>query len=130
MILTDTSILIEWSRMPTIGVAQTLLSGTPAVCGITVAELYEGVRTEPERADVEVTLRRFGRVPIDEPVWELTGRIMGAMTRRGTKVKFTDAAIAATAIHHSVPLWTRDRHFTWIQGAFPELDLFDESTTT
>lgn len=128
MILADTSILIEWSRMPTVKVARIVVSGMPVVCGITVAEMYEGVRSDAERADVEVTLRRFGQMPIEEPVWELTGRIMGAMTRRGTKVKFPDAVIAATAIHKDVPLWTRDRHFGWIQAAFPELALFDEAT--
>jgi predicted nucleic acid-binding protein len=127
MILTDTSILIEWSRKPSVAVARILFSGRPAVCGITVAELHAGVRSEPERADVEVTLRRFGLVPIDEPVWELTGRISGAMARRGTKIKFQDAAIAATAIHRNLPLWTRDAHFTWVQAAFPQLILFDES---
>jgi predicted nucleic acid-binding protein len=127
MILTDTSILIEWSRKPSVGVARILVSGRPAVCGITVAELYGGVRSEPERADVEVTLRLFGVVPIDDPVWELTGRISGAMARRGTKIKFQDAAIAATAIHLNLPLWTRDSHFTWVQAAFPQLILFDES---
>jgi predicted nucleic acid-binding protein len=128
MILADTSILIEWSRMPTVNVSRVLLSGSLAVCGITVAELYEGVRSEPERVDVDATLLRLGRVPMEEPVWRLTGRVMGAMTRKGTKVKFPDAAIAATAIHHQIPLWTRDGHFTWVQAAFPELTLFDELT--
>ncbi len=65
---------------------------------------------------------------MNEPVWELTGRISGAMTRRGTKIKFPDAAIAATAIHNGLPLWTRDSHFTWVQAEFPQLVLFDEST--
>lgn len=127
MILTDTSILIEWARKPSVAVARVLSSGDPAVCGITVAELYAGIRSQPEQTDVEVTLRRFGVVPIDEPVWELTGRISGAMARRGTKIKFQDAAIAATAIHHDLPLWTRDAHFTWVQAAFPELILYDEA---
>lgn len=128
MMLADTSILIEWSRMPTVGVARVVLSGTPSVCGITVAELYDGVRSEEERTDVEVTLQRFGRVAIDEPVWELTGRILGVMARRGTKIKFPDAAVAATAIQENLPLWTRDRLFKWVQAAFPELTLFDEAT--
>lgn len=127
MILTDTSILVEWSRMPSVLVARILASGRPAVCGITVAELYGGVRSEPERVDVELTLRRFGNVPIEDAVWELTGRVSGAMARRGTKIKFQDAVIAATAIHRNLPLWTRDAHFTWVKSAFPELILFDES---
>ncbi len=128
MILTDTSILIDWLRMPTLPVARVVASEQPAICGITVAELYAGVRSPAEQTDLEATLRRFGNVPIEEPVWELTGRISGAMARRGTKVKFQDAVIAATAIHAKVPLWCRDVHFTWIQTAFPELDLFDDTT--
>jgi predicted nucleic acid-binding protein len=129
MILTDTSILIEWSRMPSVPVGRILASGRASVCGVTVAEMFEGVRSEPERADVELTLRRFGLMPIEDAVWELTGRILGAMARRGTKVKFQDAVIAATAIHANLPLWTRDAHFTWVQSAFPQLILFDESTS-
>lgn len=127
MILADTTILIELSRKPTVPVARAVLSTSPAVCGIVVAELYTGVQREAQRVDVEATLQLFVRVPIDEPVWKLTGQIMGAMARRGTKIKFPDAAIAATAIHHDLPLWTRDTHFQWVQAAFPELILFDEA---
>ncbi len=128
MILTDTSILIEFARKPTLPVARVVVSGKPAVCGIVVAELYTGVQAEAQRADVEATLRLFRRVPIDDPVWELTGRVLGAMARRGTKIKFPDAVIAATAIRRKLPLWTRDTHFAWVQSAFPELTLFDERT--
>lgn len=127
MILADSSILIELARKPTLPVLRTLRSGKPAVCGIMIGELQAGVRSAHQQTDLEATLRLFGRVPIDEAVWELTGRILGAMTRRGTKVKFQDAAIAATAIHRNLPLWTRDRHFSWIQASFPELALFDEA---
>ncbi|HEV3049489.1 MAG TPA: PIN domain-containing protein [Longimicrobium sp.] len=126
MILTDTSVLIEFARKPTLPVAQVVVSGKPAVCGVVVAELYTGLQTEAQRPDLDALLRLFGRVPIDEPVWKITGRVMGAMTRRGTKIKFPDAVIAATAIHRKLPLWTRDAHFTWVQSAFPELKLFDE----
>jgi predicted nucleic acid-binding protein len=104
-----------------------VVAGKPVVCGITVAEMHAGVRSQAHGRDVAATLRLFGQVPIDEPVWALTGRISRAMARRGTKVKFQDAVIAATAIHRELPLWCRDRHFTWIQAAFPELVLFDEN---
>lgn len=127
MILADTSILVEMARKPTVVVTRIVLSRKPIICGIVVAELYTGVRTESERRDVEASLRLFRQVPMDEPIWRLTGAIVGAMTRHGTKVKFQDAAIAATAMHNDVPIWTRDRHFTWIQSAFAELVLFDEN---
>jgi predicted nucleic acid-binding protein len=127
MILADTSILIEFVRKPSLPVARVVLSGKPVVCGVSVAEMQAGVRSEAHGKDVAATLRLFGQLPIDEPVWALTGRISRAMARRGTKVKFQDAVIAATAIHRDLPLWSRDRHFTWVQASFPELKLFDEN---
>ena len=41
MILTDTSVLIEWSRMPSVPVGRILASGRASVCGVTVAEMFE-----------------------------------------------------------------------------------------
>lgn len=127
MILADTSILIELARKPTLPVARVVLSGRPVVCGITVAELYAGVRSEIQRVRLEGSLGLFGHVAMEDAVWPLTGRISGAMARHGRKIKFQDAAIAATALHRNLPLWTRDRHFTWVRAAFPALVLFDEA---
>lgn len=127
MILADTSILIELARKPTLLVARVVLSGRPVVCGITVAELYAGVHSETQRVRLEGSLGLFGQIVMEDVVWPLTVRISGAMARRGRKIKFQDAAIAATAIHRNLPLWTRDQHFAWVQAAFPELVLFDEA---
>lgn len=128
MILTDTSILIELARKPTLPVARVVLSGRPVVCGITVAELYAGVQSEVQRVRLAGSLGLFSHIPMEDVVWPLTGQISGTMARLGRKIKFQDAAIAATAIHRGLPLWTRDRHFKWVQSAFPELVLFDEAT--
>lgn len=50
-----------------------------------------------------------------------------AMIRRGTKIPLPDAVLAATAIHHGIPLWTRDAHFARVQAVAPGLILFDDS---
>lgn len=128
MILADSSILIEFVRKPSLPLARVVITGKAAICGITVAEMHAGARSEAHRQDVAAILRLFGGVPIDDQVWALAGRISATMARRGTKVKFQDAVIAATALRHDLPLWARDQHFSWIQGAFPGLALFDEAT--
>lgn len=128
MILTDTSIVIEWSRRPSFAVQDVIDSGRAAVCGPVIAELYGGVRSEIERVDLEIALQQFARVEIDEDTWILAGRMLGDMERRGTRIPFPDAIIAAAAVRHGVPLWTRDQHFARLSTVAPGLAFFDEST--
>lgn len=39
-----------------------------------------------------------------------------------------DVTIAATAIHHHIPLWTRDDDFERVRAVAPELTFFNEAT--
>lgn len=126
MILVDTSVLVDWLRAPSLRVRGLIVERETAVWGVTVAELLTGVRNPDDRRRVETVLTLFGRLPIEEPVWEAAGALMGVLSQRGTRIPFPDALIAATAIHHSVPLWTRDRHFAAARLAAPDLILFDE----
>lgn len=128
MILTDTSVVIEWSRRPTVPVQRVIDSGTAAVCGPVIAELYGGVRSGAERVDLEIALAQFERVEIDEPIWVLAGSMLGEMERRGTRIPFPDAIIAAAAVHHRIPVWTRDKHFARLRSVAPDLSFFDESS--
>jgi len=75
-----------------------------AISVVSRCELFAG-RDEPER------LRRFlsplVEMPIDRVIAELAGT-----TRRTTGIATPDALIAATALHHRIPLMTRNRrHF-------------------
>jgi predicted nucleic acid-binding protein len=127
VILADSSILIEWQRIPSIRTRQVIATEEAAVCGVTVAELLTGARNPVERQKTMALLGAFQRVAIEEPVWELAGDISAVLRVRGTPLNLADVVIAATAIHHSVPLWTRDTHFSRVQTVAPQLILFDES---
>jgi predicted nucleic acid-binding protein len=128
VILTDTSSVIEQARRPSFELQRVIDSGQAAVCGPVIAELYGGVRSDAERMDLEVTLQQFARAEVDEPIWILAGRILGDMDRRGNRVPFPDAVIAATAVTHGMPVWTRDQHFSRFRAVLPELTFFDETT--
>lgn len=128
MILADTSVVIDWLRLPSLMSRRIIGSHAPAICGVSVAELLVGIRSEPERARLMHQLAAFGRVAVEEPVWEIAGRIGGALEAKGSRIPFPDTLIIATAIHHGLPLWTRDKHFARVQGVAPELVLFDETT--
>lgn len=128
MILTDTSIVIEQARRPSFDVQRVIDSGEAAVCGPVIAELYGGVRSDTERVDLEIALQQFARVEIDEGIWKLAGRMLGDMERRGTRIPFPDSIIAAAAVQHGMPVWTRDQHFARLRVVAPGLTFFDEST--
>lgn len=128
MILADSSVLIEWQRIPSIKTRQIISAHNAAICGVTVAELLAGARNPVERQKTMTLLGAFQQVRIEEPVWELAGDISAGLRARGTPLMLADVVIAATAIHYSLPLWTRDAHFDRVQSVVPQFVLFDEST--
>lgn len=129
MILADSSILIDWQRVPAIRTRQIVRAQNAGICGVTVTELLTGARNPLERQKTMTLLSAFRPVKVEDPVWELAGDISSALRVRGTPMKLPDIVIAATAIHHGMPLWTRDAHFSQVQAVVPQLALFDERTS-
>jgi predicted nucleic acid-binding protein len=129
VILADSSILIEWQRVPSANISSRRIAAEQeaAICGVTVAEVLQGARSSLERTKLSVLLSAFRRLAIEEEIWDLTGDLSARLRSRGTPLAIPDLAIAATAIYYSLPLWTRDAHFHRVQGVAPELILFDES---
>lgn len=129
MILADSSVLIEWQRMPSIQLYKIMTRYHAGICGVTVAEVLTGARDPQERAKSMELLASFAPVPIDAAVWELAGDISAKLRQRGTPLMLSDVIIAATAIHHHLPLWTRDDHFDRVRAVAPQFALFNESTS-
>jgi predicted nucleic acid-binding protein len=127
VILADSSVLIEFQRIPSLRTRQIIAKHDAAICGVTVVELLTGARNSAERQRVATLLSAFKRLPVDEPAWELAGDLAAGLRVRGMSLALADVVIAATAVHHGLPLWTRDNHFARLQALAP-LALFDEST--
>lgn len=94
-----------------------------AVSAITLAELQLGVllAEDPEvRAtrlarlvDVEAT---FVAIAVDRRVASAYAELVGAARRAGRRPRPMDGLIAATAIAHGVPVYTRDQGFLGLPG--------------
>ncbi len=92
-----------------------------AVSFMTVAELYQWtvVRNWGNRriAQLERTLRSYIFLPVSVELCRLWGQIRGARRSAGRPISPQDAWIAATALHHGIPLVTDDDgDFAGIQG--------------
>jgi predicted nucleic acid-binding protein len=85
VILADTSIVIEWQRIPSITTRRIIAAHDARVCGVTVAEVLTGARNPVERQKTMLLLGAFRRVDVEEPVWELAGDISAGFSRHTRK---------------------------------------------
>jgi predicted nucleic acid-binding protein len=126
MILTDTSVVIDWLRSPNTRLYGIISTYAAAICGVTVAEVFAGARTTAELTHYRVALTVFGNVPVPLDIWERVGQNLFACRRMGITVPLADAIIATVAIDNSLELWTYGIHFALMQAALPALQLFVE----
>ncbi|MGA8027433.1 MAG: type II toxin-antitoxin system VapC family toxin [Bryobacteraceae bacterium] len=76
-----------------------------ACCSINVTEIYAGMRAR-EEAHTEEFLRSLEYFSVTFLVARLAGLLKRDYSRKGKTLTFTDATIAAVAIHHEIPLIT------------------------
>ena len=119
MVVVDTSVWIDFFRNPVAegnGRLEELIRdhNRTAICGLILQEILQGIR---DRKIFELTRQRFLFLPYLEAPREdhlLAAALYRDLRKKGVTVPSTDAAIAAVAIHHGFPLFTRDMHFSEI----------------
>ncbi|MFN2389718.1 MAG: PIN domain-containing protein [Actinomycetota bacterium] len=112
--LLDTSVLIARED----GGRPGALPEESAISVVTLAELHIGVlvaddprvRARRMRSLSEVE-RSFDALPIDKDVARSFATIVADARNHGRKPKIMDAWIAATAVAHDLPVYTRDADF-------------------
>lgn len=94
-----------------------------AISAMSLAELHLGVlraRTGEQRAmrlrRLAVIESRLDALPIDDDVARSYGMLVAAARDQGRRPQVADALIAATAIAHDLPLYTRDADFDGLPG--------------
>jgi len=126
MILADTTVAVAYERTRSARLTQIVQANAAAICGITVAEMFAGVRTAQDEVRCLAALADFQRLPIPDTLWETVGRNQSQLLAQGRTVPLADAAIATLALHVDVELWHYDRHFLDIQKVLPRLKFFQE----
>ncbi|MGD0843817.1 MAG: PIN domain nuclease [Geobacteraceae bacterium] len=116
MVVVDTSIWIDFFNNPEMEGNNRLEElirdqNRAAICGVILQEILQGIR---EQKSYDLTRQRLLFLPFLESTREvhiLAASIYRDLRKRGVTVPSVDAAIAAIAIHHGFPLFTRDDHF-------------------
>jgi predicted nucleic acid-binding protein len=126
MILADTTVAIDYERARTPRLQQIIQANNAAVCGLTVAEMFAGVRTAKDEARCLAALADFQRLAIADTLWETVGRNQSQLLAHGLTLQLPDVAIATLALDLDLELWHYDRHFFDIQRVFPQLKFFQE----
>ena len=119
-ILPDTCAWIDYFRpgVAPLGQAldQALSTEIIYVCGPVLYELFQGAKSEKERA---LLTSAFGALPyleMNEALWIKAGQLSADTRKAGKTVPFSDVLIAALAIEHNLAVLTMDEHFRNIPG--------------
>jgi predicted nucleic acid-binding protein len=126
MILTDASVVIVYERFPTARLKKIIADAGAVVCGLTVAELFAGIRSAKDESKLRTALGDFQSLSIADALWEPSGRNQSQLSAKGITVPLIDTALATIAMESDIELWTYDSHFAMIQGVLPALQLFQE----
>ena len=126
MILTDASVVIVYERVPTARLKKIIAAAGAVVCGLTVAELFAGVRSAKDESKLRNALADFQRLSIADAVWEPSGRNQAHLSAKGITVPLIDTALAAIAIESDIELWTYDSHFAMIKQFYRLFSSFQE----
>jgi len=126
MILTDTTVVIDYLRVPTARLVKIIQAHQAAICGATLSEVYAGARSPADFKKYDNALSLFSVVAIRKKTWANLGRNLAQLGAKGITVPFPDGLIATVAIDNDLELWNHDRHFADMQKVLPALKLFQE----
>ena len=110
--LLDTSVVIAVSKGVSLELPAQGAISVVTLCGLHHGALVSSGAQQGQRIAVLAAAERdFEVLPVDARVAPHFGRLMAEARSRGRRPRVSDALIAATAISHALPLFSRDRDF-------------------
>ena len=122
VVVADTNIISYVFKRQPLGTLynQLLIGREVRLSFVTIAELHSWAESGQwgarRRLDLRILLSRFPVIPCTAGIPELFAKITAERERAGRPMAPDDAWIAATAIHHDIPLVTHDENFLNTNG--------------
>jgi predicted nucleic acid-binding protein len=113
-VLIDTSAWIEFFRQrePYHSKVTKLIDDDQVICcGIILAELMQGAKSDKELAVLDDFQKVFTFIPETPELWAAAGKLSGKLRRKGITVGLSDCFIATAAASVKVQVATLDSHF-------------------
>ncbi len=113
-VLVDTSVWIEFFRKhePYHGIVTRLIDEEQVVCcGIILAELMQGAKSDKELAVLADFLQVFTFIPETAELWVAAGKLSFQLRRKGITIGLSDCYIAVAAASARLQVATLDSHF-------------------
>ena len=117
--IVDSSVLVDHLRgdeTATQALSKMLLRGRVRAPTLVAWGLWKGANTPQRRESVAQLLAALDPDPFMPAMAQLAGDLTILHDARGMRRPVVDVLIASHAIHHGVPLATRDRDYSWIEG--------------
>ena len=113
-VLVDTSVWIEFFRRnePCYSIVSRLIDDEQIYCcGIILAELMQGAKSDKELRILDDFLHVFSFVPETPQLWSAAGKLAYQLRRKGITIALSDCFIAAAAASCHAQVATLDGHF-------------------
>ena len=113
-VLVDTSVWIEFFRKhePYHGIVSRLIDDEQVFCcGIILAELMQGAKSDKELAVLDDFPRVFPFIPETHQLWVAAGKLAFHLRRKGVTIGLSDCYIAVAAASVRAQVATLDSHF-------------------
>lgn len=113
-VLVDTSVWIEFFRknVPYYSIVTRLIDDEQVYCcGIILAELMQGAKSEKELAVLDDFTGVFSFIPETSRLWATAGKLAFQLCRKGVTNGLSDCFIAVAAASVHAPVATLDSHF-------------------
>ena len=114
-VIVDTSIWVDYLRGRDVrqreAIASLLQNGRVYMCGVVLAELLAGTRTEGDRDRIATLFRGLPYLEFSRPTWTAAGLLSANLRSRGNTIPFADLLIGALALENGYGVFTRDAHF-------------------
>ena len=118
-ILADSSVWIDYLRSgktPFADFESDLLRGEIAICGVILAEVLSGVKSEQEAEVLKSRLLSLPYLSEHRDTFIRAAAIYSSLRKTGVTIPISDCTISAVAMENQCRLLTSDRHFETIPG--------------